>query len=440
MRARSKFCPDDTDVVSRIGASAVTFTVSRNVADLEGQLDAERLSDAEHDVLVDRLEVRHFDRHTIRSGLQQRRFEVARLIRDERLRLAGFDVGDSDVRPGNDSLRVRNDAVDVASSLLCPGRHRRQRAHQEQRPKSVFAYACFPRCSNRARVVSAPTSGRGGALRELQNQLVNGAEKSVVKAFRFRQGIAASFCSEMDYFVVNCACYFGVHCRSHPLYWIYRCSVGFVSLPARPTRSCSRRSTNARPRRRAEPIAEPTCDLAKIVLVRARGRPTPKDASPRPRARAAHPCRSACSTRDADRLRCARARAPRLKNRLDTWNAITPRGLSRDMNIATASRVIRCVGIASDENASTTMRSYEDSGIARSPSRPSTAIVRIVVPGRARASARYVKYCGFSAMRMTASSISKKSMRAPLPAYPASAPAPRPIDSPHRGNALRPRA
>ena len=72
------------------------------------------------------------------------------------------------------------------------------------------------------------------------------------------------------------------------------------------------------------------------------------------------------------------------------------------MNIDTASRVMRCVGIASDENASTTMRSYEDSGIARSPSRPSTAVVRIVVPGRARASERYVKYAGFSAMRMTA--------------------------------------
>ena len=48
---------------------------------------------------------------------------------------------------------------------------------------------------------------------------------------------------------------------------------------------------------------------------------------------------------------------PRLKNRLDTWNAMTPCGLSRDLNIATASRVMRCVGIASDENASTTIRS-----------------------------------------------------------------------------------
>ena len=28
MSARSKFCPDDTDVVSRIGASAVTLTLS----------------------------------------------------------------------------------------------------------------------------------------------------------------------------------------------------------------------------------------------------------------------------------------------------------------------------------------------------------------------------------------------------------------------------
>ena len=46
------------------------------------------------------------------------------------------------------------------------------------------------------------------------------------------------------------------------------------------------------------------------------------------------------------------------------------------------------VGIASDENASMTIRSYEASGIARSPRRPSAAMVFTVTPGRALASAR----------------------------------------------------
>ena len=99
-------------------------------ADFDLQRQAQLLPDRQHDIAPgQRLEAGHHDRHLIRAGLQQRGFEVAAAVGDQRLRRASVEIRDRDGRAGDDALVVSDGSQNAAASFLCvdgKGEHRRQ--------------------------------------------------------------------------------------------------------------------------------------------------------------------------------------------------------------------------------------------------------------------------------------------------------------------------
>ena len=81
----SKFCARRHRVVSSSGVPAVDGDLFGDLADFERERHVHLLADASTmPVRVSGLEARHLDRDLVVAGLQQRRFEVAAAVGDER--------------------------------------------------------------------------------------------------------------------------------------------------------------------------------------------------------------------------------------------------------------------------------------------------------------------------------------------------------------------
>ena len=126
----SKFAPDDTELVSSSGVSAVT-TISSVIWPTSSMNGTVNCCPTPSTMLSARrgLEPCHLHGDFVGAGIEQRRLEVAGAIGHEVLADLRVDVGDLHRGAGNDALFVTNGAGDIAASFL------RRRGARQQNPE-----------------------------------------------------------------------------------------------------------------------------------------------------------------------------------------------------------------------------------------------------------------------------------------------------------------